>query len=321
MTYRAVASTLFVVSLLPLVGCDKATPVAPSGSTLTISANPAKIETATGTSTIRVTALKPNGTPVNPGTEIRFATDLGTIDEVATTDSSGVARATLRGDGRIGTAKVSATTGGVAMAATIEVEVGTSAKTIVLQPTPTSLPDTGGRVTLLAIVRDSRGQALAGQGVNFTTDVGQLGSRGSIVTTNAAGEARDTLNVSAVDLAGNVSTINVSAQTAGSDGSLISDSSSVRIQGGRPVASFQFAAGSTANEVLFTDTSTGGTGQLIYSWDFGDGTAPNHDQNPRHTYSTGGQFTVVLTITDQNNLSDQASARITVPVTTPGTGQ
>lgn len=63
-----------------------------------------------------------------------------------------------------------------------------------------------------------------------------------------------------------------------------------------PVANFlgTTRSGITPLEVSFTDSSTGAvTG---WSWDFGDGgTSP--EQDPSHTYSDEGDFTVILTVT------------------------
>jgi hypothetical protein len=339
MNYRVVALTLLIVSLLPAVGCDKATPVAPDGSILAISASPQKIALR-GRSTITVIGRKPDGQPLNPGTEVRLTATLGSIDSIVTMDEGGTARATFQSDGRQGTATITATTGSGSgggtgggggggtgggstsgpLLASTEVQVGEAARSITLQPTPTTIPETGGTISLLALVRDASGQPLPNQGVNFTTDVGRLNSRGAIVQTNANGQARDTLTVTEADLAGNVSAITVSAQTTGPEGALITSTFSIRVQGGRPVASFAFDRGSTDLQVLFTDTSTGGVGGLTYSWDFGDNTSSNA-QNPAHTYAAAGSYTVRLTVTDDSGQSDTATARITVPVTSPGTGQ
>jgi hypothetical protein len=110
MNYRAVALLLCLVSLLPVAGCDKATPVAPSGTILTITANPSQIS-LTGKSTITVIGRKPDGQPLNPGTEVRLSVDKGTINPaVVEVDSSGSGTATFRGDGRPGVAKVTAAT-------------------------------------------------------------------------------------------------------------------------------------------------------------------------------------------------------------------
>lgn len=298
------------------MGCDKAAPVAPEGATLTISASPSEITSVNGTSTITAVARRADGRPVLPGTEVRFDTTLGTIDSVVATDESGVARATLRGDGRLGTARVTASTGSV-RTEPLEIAVGAAARTIVLQPTPTTIPANGGNVTLLAIVRDTRGQPLANQGVNFTTELGRLSSGGAIVQTNANGQARDTLRLSETDLANNPSNVTVTAQTAGGDGALISTSFEIQVQGDRPIAEFTYSRGATDLEVQFNDTSIF-PGTVTYSWNFGDGTSSTA-RNPRHVYSAPGPYTVQLTITDPSGLSDSASARITVPVDQPGT--
>ena len=55
-------------------------------------------------------------------------------------------------------------------------------------------------------------------------------------------------------------------------------------------------AGGAGLTVQFTDQSTGNpTG---WSWNFGDGSAVSTSQNPSHTYTTGGSFTVALTVTN-----------------------
>lgn len=49
--------------------------------------------------------------------------------------------------------------------------------------------------------------------------------------------------------------------------------------------------------VDFTDTSTNEFLSTSYSWTFGDGSPVDHTQNPSHTYSAAGDYTVVLSIT------------------------
>ncbi|MFB6299001.1 MAG: PKD domain-containing protein, partial [Halobacteriales archaeon] len=52
-------------------------------------------------------------------------------------------------------------------------------------------------------------------------------------------------------------------------------------------------------------------GPLSYAWDFGDGNTGS-GVTPSHSYSSGGSFTVALTVTDDNGASDTASQSITV---------
>ena len=103
---------LALLTLLSVFACDQVTPVAPVGSTITISVNPSRIDAQGEAALVTVIVRKEDGTPVNPGTQVNISTTLGTLDpEVAFTDETGVAKSELSGDGRIGLATVSATTG------------------------------------------------------------------------------------------------------------------------------------------------------------------------------------------------------------------
>ena len=62
-----------------------------------------------------------------------------------------------------------------------------------------------------------------------------------------------------------------------------------------PVAAFSET--STLLTVNFTDLSTSGTGITGWLWDFGDGTTST-TQNPTHTYSVQGTYTVCLAVID-----------------------
>nr|NQU93500.1 PKD domain-containing protein [Bacteroidota bacterium] len=73
-----------------------------------------------------------------------------------------------------------------------------------------------------------------------------------------------------------------------------------------PIADFNadVTSGFAPLEVQFTDLSTQGSGVIDeWYWDFGDGNN-SAIQNPDHIYETPGTYTVSLTVTDINNLSD-----------------
>ncbi len=66
--------------------------------------------------------------------------------------------------------------------------------------------------------------------------------------------------------------------------------------------------------VDFTASPTGGVPAYRYAWTFGDGTTSSA-QNPAHVYTTPGNYTVDLTVTDLTG--GQVVATLTVVVTTP----
>src|SRR5207249_1908205 len=53
-----------------------------------------------------------------------------------------------------------------------------------------------------------------------------------------------------------------------------------------------------------------------WQWTFGDGTSGSTAQNPSHTYSAGGSYTVTLTVKDNQNASSSPVSH-TVQVTAP----
>jgi PKD domain len=86
--------------------------------------------------------------------------------------------------------------------------------------------------------------------------------------------------------------------------------------GQAPVASFTVSGNPTAGvPVQFTDTSTGNP--TSWSWDFGDGSAIDHSQNPSHTFAQSGNFNVILTAAN----SVGSGAHTSAVAVQPGTPQ
>jgi PKD repeat protein len=82
---------------------------------------------------------------------------------------------------------------------------------------------------------------------------------------------------------------------------------------GPPSADFDASPGPNHSE-SFTDRSTRGAGNSPIAkrhWDFGDG-GTSSERNPSHTYAAPGPYTVSLTVTDQNGLTDTATRQIVV---------
>lgn len=61
----------------------------------------------------------------------------------------------------------------------------------------------------------------------------------------------------------------------------------------------------------FRSVGTSDAGIKSYAWDFGDGTKST-EQNPKHTYTSAGNYNATCTVTDNNNLTGSGSAPISV---------
>jgi len=203
------------------------------------------------------------------------------------------------------------------------VEIGSSAKSLTLQATPTNVPvdipaNKPVKVKLLALVRDARGLPLQGAGVNFVTQYGILESGGRLVSTNAQGEAKDTLTIRSTDLTNEPPSIQVTAQTADSAGAIVSSNFDIQVRTNRLQVSFTVTRISD-RRVKFNSTVSGGSGSYRYSWDFGDNTPSNAIPDPEHTYASDGNFFVTLTVTDNDTQEqDSASESVTIPFTSSG---
>ena len=73
-----------------------------------------------------------------------------------------------------------------------------------------------------------------------------------------------------------------------------------------PAASFSYVK--EGNTVTFTNTSNNATSA---SWDFGDGNFST-EYSPVHTYAADGDYTVTLTVSDDNFATDETSAIISI---------
>jgi len=93
------------------------------------------------------------------------------------------------------------------------------------------------------------------------------------------------------------------------------DTASLNISVSQQVVAMQATAnasptvGTIPFSVNFTADITGGVSPYAYSWDFGDG-GSSSDQNPSHTYTSAGNITVILTVTD--NLANEASGSVNI---------
>jgi len=102
---------------------------------------------------------------------------------------------------------------------------------------------------------------------------------------------------------------NVSLTVTDNDGGTDQTSTLVSVaQLVHPVAGFGYSC--TDLDCTFTDTSTDSDGTIIaWDWDFGDGNSST-SQNPAHTYALAGSYSVSLTVTDNDGLTDVANSLV-----------
>ena len=147
------------------------------------------------------------GTPVHNGTVVTFFTTLGRIDPTEASTRGGKVTVRIFGDGRSGTAKITAVSGPASQ--TLELAIGTStADRVSITARPTSLPAGGGQSTIEARVIDIAGNALSGVTVSFQATAGSIVP--SSTTTNTSGTATATLDTTAAS--------EVTASTIGPEG-------------------------------------------------------------------------------------------------------
>ena len=122
--------------------------------------------------------------------------------------------------------------------------------------------------------------------------------------------------------------------TATGEGGTNSTTKTVNIQNAAgPTANFNFSGGGCQAPcvVTFTDASTGATS---WNWDFGDGQTSTQQNPPAHTYTTGNNFNVQLSVsgpTGSNSITKSVSilaaptvckisgiSILTCPLTDPG---
>jgi hypothetical protein len=206
-TCRSAVRVGVALTLLTLAvsTCDKMPLTAPSGTALTLIPG-GRVLPVNGQMSITALLIEGGqqggtgggvtagtGTPVHNGTVVSFITTLGRIDPVEVKTTNGYATVRLLGDGRSGTATITAFSGPAR--ASVDVSVGAAAAVfIVATAEPQALPSGGGASKITARVEDQEGNGLGGVPVSFSTTRGTLAL--TTIVTNANGEASTTLSTS-----------------------------------------------------------------------------------------------------------------------------
>ena len=353
------AAVLASIALLAgtLTACDKAPLLAPTNSTISVSATTRTLPLG-GSTEVTAYVIESAGTPVQNGTTVRFTTNLGRVDPIevethnglATTtffagDASGVAevRAQSGAAGGGGSTTPSTGTGSTPTTSTsvnvVQITVGAAAvETVTISTNPSTVSANGGTVDVIAQVTGTGGRAVTGVTVTFAADRGTLSS--STALTDANGQAR-------VQLTTNADT----TVTASAGGKTTTAGAKVTAQPG-PSVTLTCTSSSSSNcstlnvgDVAVFTAARGTTTSTIRSavLDFGDGAAIDlgnlsGSATAAHQFTASGAYTVRLTATDVNgevststlivivqepvnlllNLSNPTSRRISATATVTG---
>ncbi len=106
----------------------------------------------------------------------------------------------------------------------------------------------------------------------------------------------------------NDGTYTVSLKVTSANGCESTTSSSITVYDA-PIANFADVMPCQNETVTFTNSSTGANS---YTWNFGDGSADNLDQNPTYTYSSPGSYNVSLRVGNTNGCTHFVQRTITV---------
>jgi hypothetical protein len=318
---------LVLAASIPIASCDRVPLLAPSGSTIILTASN-NVIAANGTALLTAQLLEPAGTPPHPGTHVIFTTTLGTIEpSEVETDINGRAVTTFRANGQNGTATITAASGAARTEGdgSVRISIGTAAVgRITLTANPTTISATGGTAVVTANVVDLNGNGLSGAPVSFATSAGTLS--GALVNTDTNGNAQTSLQTSVE------ATVTATVGAPGTGGGGTGGGN-----GGNPPGGGNTGGGSTSGQtsatvtvrvnplptvsisatgttfqagtpVVFTISAQPGTNstaqirEVVVS--FGDGTATNlgavsgTSLTVQHRYDEGDTYNVTVRVTD-----------------------
>ncbi len=317
-----------LVSLLT-VACEKVPLLAPTGSTITLTAS-ANALSANGTTTIIGQVLEPAGTPPHSGTHVTFTTTLGRVEPAeVSTDVSGRVTVTFHAGSANGTATIAALSGGATTGTdgAVRISVGTAAVgNVAVNASPSTVPSAGGSSTISAAVLDVNGNPLVGAPVSFSTTAGTLSS--TRINTDANGNASVVLTTSqqatvtasvgaqapvvtpaaggTASAASGTASGSVVVNVASAPGILITPPASSPSKG--IPATFTFAVSAAAQ-------NPSAIRSIVVSW--GDGDVQNlgtftGSQVQTHVFRNDGSFIVSATVTDAAGSTSTTSTSVFV---------
>ncbi len=304
------------VAALVATACERTPLVAPSGTALTLVAgtNVLPVNGQTEISAILIeggqgadqgTVAAGTGTPVHNGTVVTFSTTLGRLEPAEVKTTNGRATVRLIGDGRSGTATVTAFSGPATDS--VEINVGAAAAAfLTLTAEPQTLPATGGTSKINARVEDVQGNPLQGMTVAFST------TKGTLSTTSAVTDAKGTASTNLTT----TQEATVTGKTGGASAPL-SETVTVALKPRTAVSLTPPASAIVAVPASFTITPGADAVLANVTIDFGDGTSASlggisQATTISHPFRSPGVATVTATATDVEGGSGSVSTQVSV---------
>ena len=282
-----------------VVACDRMPLTSPTGSTISLSIDK-NILPLNGQAIVRAVVTESAGTPVHNGTTVTFQPSIGRTDPAEAQTVNGVATVTYLAGSISGTGFIHAYSGGArtgsgnTSSGGVEVRVGAAAAGgISVSATPPSVSQSGGTVTISALVMDPSNNPLPGVQVLFSASTGALGSTTAL--SDANGIARTTLATT------QTTTVTATAGTAKGD-VVVTVSTAPSVTIGAP----DTALVGVPIAITITPTGSGNTSPRQLSTvvvNFGDGNSQTLTNitgtvGLTHTYGRTGGFTISATATD-----------------------
>lgn len=306
--YLVAVATIFVV-----VACQRVPLTSPTGSTITLTID-RNVLPISGETTVRAVVIESGGTPVHNGTVVTFSTTLGTLNPQEAKTVNGIATTTFSAGSISGSALLRAFSGGATSSNSsgAEVKIGSAAAgSVAVSATPPAVSQSGGTVTISALVMDANNNPLPGASVLFSATNGTLSA--STAISDSTGVAKVTLTTQ--------STTTVTATVGASRATVeVVASTAPTITIGEPSPSAPIAGQPMTFNVTVTSGGAGNnTPRQVQTLDvqFGDGSRETRSNVTgsvgfTHVYSQPGGYTITATATDTNNNTGIASKSIIV---------
>jgi adhesin/invasin len=314
-------SFVAVATVIAVMACDTVPLTSPTGSTISLSID-RNILPLNGQATVRAVVTESAGTPVHNGTIVTFQPSIGTTNPVEAPTVNGIATTTFVAGSISGTGFIHAFSGpartgsGNASSGGVEVRIGSAAAgRMSVSASPSSVSQSGGTVTISALVTDGSDNPLSGVSVLFSTTAGSLNSSSAI--SDANGIARTTLTTS--------QTARVTATAGTANGAV-----DVAVSAAPNVTLEVPTTGIVGVPVPMSITpQSGGSGNTsprqlaTVVVNFGDGQAQTFTNITgttgfTHTYDRPNGYTVSATATDVVGNTGNTSKAIVITRSTPG---